>query len=66
MRKDDLTAQIERKRKEMMELANKHGFTSSKALELSQDLDQLINLRIKESHPSNKQDDPLKETPLLP
>ncbi|QOY37075.1 aspartyl-phosphate phosphatase Spo0E family protein [Anaerobacillus isosaccharinicus] len=39
----NLTNQIEHKRKEMSEIIEKHGLSSTKAIRCSQDLDKLLN-----------------------
>jgi len=49
-----LTRAIELKRKQMVNLASKHGFTSHATVKCSQELDQLIHLaqlhRIRSGH----------------
>ena len=39
----NLLTQIERKRKEMLKTANKHGLSSNQTIKCSQDLDKLLN-----------------------
>lgn len=48
----NLLVMINEKRHEMIELANKYGFSSKEAVECSQQLDTLLNLLLKEEQNS--------------
>ncbi|WP_223700742.1 aspartyl-phosphate phosphatase Spo0E family protein [Sutcliffiella deserti] len=46
-----LSLRIEVKRKQMIQYANKYGFTSYKTIKCSQELDTLLNKQWKELNP---------------
>jgi stage 0 sporulation regulatory protein len=49
---------IEKKRQQMIELALTYGFTAKETLQCSQELDELINLYVKEALPMPANSEP--------